>query len=81
MPAMCRALLYLGRPVPLETLTHRPDSALVRQSYMPKMLHMLNLAGFGFRAWDPASHMPEQPWSYASTDLPVFDRNLEALAR
>ena len=48
---MCRALLYLGQPVLLDNLLFQPDSALVRQSYMPKMLHMLNLAGFGLRAW------------------------------
>ena len=47
---MCRALLYLGQPVLLDNLLFQPDSALIRQSYMPKMLHMLNLAGFGLRA-------------------------------
>ena len=77
---MCRALLYLGSPVALDTLTHRPDSALVRQSTMPKMLHMLNLAGFGLRAWDRDSRDPGRPWAYGSTDIPVFDRNLESLA-
>ena len=34
----------------LDNLLFQPDSAPVRQSYMPKMLHMLNLAGFGMRA-------------------------------
>ena len=58
---MCRALLYLGEPVVLDNLLFQPDSALVRQSYMPKMLNLLNLAGFGLRAWDPASHAPAQP--------------------
>ena len=47
---------------------------------MPKMLHMLNLAGFGMRAWDPASHEPEAPYAYASDSLPIFDRNLKSLA-
>ena len=47
---------------------------------MPKMLHMLNLAGFGMRAWDRHSFDTEKPFSYASTALPVFDRNLKALA-
>jgi predicted glutamine amidotransferase len=56
---MCRALLYLGEPVLLDHFLYQPDSALVRQTYMPKMLNMLNLAGFGLRAWDPASHDPE----------------------
>jgi glutamine amidotransferase len=77
---MCRALLYLGQPVLLDNLLFQPDSALIRQSYMPKMLHMLNLAGFGMRAWDPGSRNPTAPFSYASDSLPVFDRNLKNLA-
>jgi glutamine amidotransferase len=78
---MCRALLYLGQPVLLDNLLYQPDSALIRQSYMPKMLHMLNLAGFGLRAWDPASNDPEHAFSYYSQSLPVFDRNLQNLAQ
>ena len=77
---MCRALLYLGEPVLLDNLLFQPDSALVRQSYMPKMLNMLNLAGFGLRAWDPGSHQAEKPFFYGSPSLPVFDRNLKNLA-
>lgn len=77
---MCRALLYLGPPVLLDDFLFRPDSALVKQSYMPKMLHLLNLAGFGLRAWDAASHAPETPFAYASDAIPVFDRNLKGLA-
>ncbi len=77
---MCRALAYLGQPVLLDHLLFQPDSALIRQSYMPKMLHMLNLAGFGMRAWDRHSFNAAKPFSYASTSLPVFDRNLKALA-
>jgi len=77
---MCRALLYLGEPVLLDNLLFQPDSALVRRSYMPKMLNMLNLAGFGLRAWDSASHQPEKPFFYGSPSLPVFDRNLKNLA-
>jgi len=77
---MCRALLYLGEPVLLDNFLYQPDSALVRQSYMPKMLNLLNLAGFGLRAWDPASHDPDRAYSYYSQQLPVFDRNLKNLA-
>ena len=77
---MCRALLYLGQPVLLDNLLFRPDSALVRQSTMPRMLNMLNLAGFGLRAWDPSSNDPQRPYSYYSLALPVFDRNLQNLA-
>jgi predicted glutamine amidotransferase len=79
--AMCRALLYLGQPVLLDNLLYQPDSALIRQSYMPKMLHMLNLAGFGLRAWDPASNDPQRAFAYYSQSLPVFDRNLQNLAQ
>jgi glutamine amidotransferase len=77
---MCRALLYLGEPVLLDNFLYQPDSALVRQSVMPKMLNLLNLAGFGLRAWDPSSHVPERAYSYYSQSLPVFDRNLKNLA-
>lgn len=77
---MCRALAYLGQPVLLDNLLFQPDSALIRQSYMPKMLHMLNLAGFGMRAWDNHSFDAAKPFGYASTSLPVFDRNLKSLA-
>jgi len=77
---MCRAVLYLGEPVVLDNLLFQPDSALVRQSYMPKMLNLLNLAGFGLRAWDATSHAPAQPFFYGSPSLPVFDRNLKNLA-
>src|SRR5260370_19849748 len=77
---MCRALLYLGEPVLLDNLLFQPDSALVRQSYMPKMLNLLNLAGFGLRAWDPGSHAPGEPYFYGSPSLPVFDRDLKNLA-
>lgn len=77
---MCRALLYLGEPVLLDDLFYQPDNSLVKQSYMPTMLDMLNLAGFGMRAWDGDSHRPERPYSYSSPTLPVFDRNLKQLA-
>ena len=77
---MCRALAYLGQPVLLDHLLFQPDSALVRQSTMPRMLNMLNLAGFGLRAWVRDSHDPSRPFSYGSPTLPVFDRNLKNLA-
>ena len=77
---MCRALVYLGEPVLLDHLLYQPDSSLVKQSYMPRMLRMLNLAGFGMMAWDWASINPELPYRYGATTLPVFDRNLKFLA-
>lgn len=77
---MCRALLYLGEPVLIDDLLYKPDNSLVKQAYMPKMLHMLNLAGFGMRAWDRTSYEPEAPFSYASPSLPIFDDNLKSMA-
>lgn len=78
---MCRVLAYLGQPVLLDDLLYKPDSSLVRQSYDPKMMLMLNLAGFGMTAWDPGSHDPELPYTYKTPTLPVFDQNLKLLAQ
>jgi glutamine amidotransferase len=47
---------------------------------MPKMLNMLNLAGFGMKAWDQKSESPAIPFSYSADWLPVFDKNLKSLA-
>ena len=77
---MCRALVYLGEPVPLDNLLFQPESSLIKQAYMPRMLRMLNLAGFGVMAWDRRSHRPEVPFRYVVPNLPVFDRNLKNLA-
>ena len=77
---MCRALLYLGEPVLLDDLLYQPDSSLAKQSYMPRMLRMLNLAGFGMMVWDRSSIEPDIPYRYATTNLPVFDPNLKSLA-
>lgn len=77
---MCRVLAYLGQPVSAEYLLYSNDSSLMNQVFQPKMLAMLNLAGFGMVAWDAQSPEPNIPWLYHSTELPVFDRNLRALS-
>ena len=77
---MCRVLTYLGEPVLLDDLLYKPDSSLVMQATDPRMLRMMNLAGFGLLAWDPASHEAQTPFVYRSTSVPVFDANLKALA-
>jgi glutamine amidotransferase len=77
---MCRVLAYLGEPIPLDALLYKPDSSLVRQSYAPKMLHMLNLAGFGLAAWDPSSRESGTPFMYKVPSLPIFDSNLRRLS-
>ena len=79
---MCRILAYLGCSLPLQSVLFDTDNSLVRQSYSPKMMNtFLNLAGFGMKAWDPASLRPEDPFSYQATTLPSFDRNLRFLSR
>ena len=77
---MCRILSYLGSPVLLDHLLYAPDSSLLNQTTAAQMLSMLNLAGFGMRAWDPGSHEASKPFAYGSPSLPVFDRNLKNLA-
>ena len=78
---MCRILAYLGEPLPAHHLLFDTDNSLVRQSYRPRMMNtFLNLAGFGMKAWDPASLRPEDPFSYRATTLPSFDRNLRFLS-
>jgi glutamine amidotransferase len=78
---VCRILAYLGEPLPARHLLFDTDNSLVRQSYRPRMMNtFLNLAGFGMKAWDPASLRPDDPFSYRATTLPSFDRNLRFLA-
>jgi glutamine amidotransferase len=77
---MCRVLAYLGRPLPLAGVLFETDNSLVRQAHEPRMTAMLNLAGFGFAAWDPRSARPEEPVLYRSLTVPVFDENLRHLA-
>jgi glutamine amidotransferase len=78
---MCRVLAYLGRPTPLEHLLYATDASLARQSYSPRMMaSFVNLAGFGFAAWDEETAHPEEPVVYRVTTLPTHDENLRALA-
>ena len=78
---MCRVLAYLGEPLPLARVLFETDSSLVRQSHSPRMMKtFLNLAGFGMVAWDPRSIRAEEPFTYRSTTLPDFDRNLRSLS-
>ena len=77
---MCRVLAYTGPSARVSDLLYRTDNALVRQSYEPQLLHMLNLGGFGMMAWDALSPEPAVPLAYRSADLPIFDSNLRSIA-
>lgn len=79
---MCRVLGYLGRPVSLQGILYDADSALVRQSYSPRMMEtFLNLAGFGMAAWDDRASRPDEPFTYHVSSIPNFDRNLRNICR
>lgn len=78
---MCRVLSYLGQPILLDDLLYKPNNSLITQSYDPKfMTHMLNLAGFGFIAWDYDSFQSEIPFLYRTHSLPFYDENLKNIA-
>jgi glutamine amidotransferase len=78
---MCRLLGYVGAPVLLENFLYHSDSSLLKQTVAPQQLGMLNLAGFGVVAWDRSSCAPDLPFTYRSTQVAMFDRNLQALSR
>ncbi len=77
---MCRILAYVGEPLGLDELLFRAERALVRQAVDPQLMSLLNLGGFGVVAWDRASADPQRPFSYRTPHVPVYDRNLKALA-
>ena len=55
-------------------------NSLVHQVVEPKWMSLLNIGGFGLTAWDARSPEPERPYVYRTSGVPVYDRNLKALA-
>ena len=78
---MCRVLAYVGSPVELDGPLFAAEHSLIRQSVEARLMSLLNIGGFGLIAWDDDSRHPERPFVYRTTSVPVFDRNLKALAR
>jgi glutamine amidotransferase len=78
---VCRVVAYLGRPLPLDVLLYRSDSALVHQVYAANGMATLNLAGCGVGAWDPAMPNPHLPLIYRDTTLPMYDGNLKRISQ
>jgi glutamine amidotransferase len=78
---MCRMLGYVGTPVLLDDLIVKPDNSLIHQTTNARMLAMLNLAGFGFAAWDDAMADPHLPLTFHSTQVAILDSNLRMIAR
>jgi glutamine amidotransferase len=77
---MCRVLAYLGNPVLLDELLYGAEGGLVRQAVNPQLMSLLNLGGFGVAAWAPTFPQRGSPVTYRVPTLPIFDRNLRALA-
>jgi glutamine amidotransferase len=77
---VCRVVAYLGEPIVVDDLLFSSEHALVSQSVRPSLMSLLNIGGFGMVAWDAGSRSPETPFSYRTAGVPIFDRNLKALA-
>jgi glutamine amidotransferase len=77
---MCRVLAYLGAPALVDDLLYQGDVSLVRQATNSRLMQLLNLGGFGMAAWDAGSPEPSRPFTYRTAGVPMFDRNLKALA-
>lgn len=79
---MCRVISYLGKSILIDELFYKPDNSLVTQSYHPRqMSHILNLAGFGFSAWDNKLPNPKNPLIYKTYSLPFYDNNLKNISK
>jgi glutamine amidotransferase len=77
---VCRVLAYLGAPALVDDLLYQADVSLVRQATDSRLMQLLNLGGFGLVAWDAGSPEPSRPFTYRTAGVPMFDRNLKALA-
>lgn len=77
---MCRVFAYLGEPVQLDGPLFSAENSLIQQTVNARLMSLLNIGGFGIAAWDDDSPEPDRPFFYKTPAVPVFDRNLKALA-
>jgi glutamine amidotransferase len=77
---MCRLLGYIGDDIKLSKLFFDADKSLAVQAYSSSVQNFLNVAGTGFTAWQSKSADPDLPFAYHSTELPMYDRNLQKLS-
>ena len=78
---MCRLLGYLGNDLQLSSLITDSDSSLTRQATDSSVQNFMNVAGTGFVAWETGSLMEDEPYSYKSIELPMYDRTLIGLTK
>ena len=77
---MCRVWAHLGDPLLIDDPLFTAENSLITQSVSPSLMSLLNIGGFGLLAWDSGSRRPDEPYAYRTPNVPVFDRNLKALA-
>lgn len=77
---MCRVFAYLGEPVSLDGPLFSAENSLIQQTVNARLMSLLNIGGFGVAAWNQDSLEPSRPYFYKTPAVPVFDRNLKALA-
>jgi glutamine amidotransferase len=77
---MCRVFAYLGDPLLLDGPLFEAEDSLIDQTVNARLMKRLNIGGFGVAAWNSESVEPDRPFFYKTPNVPVFDRNLKALA-
>lgn len=78
---MCRALVYIGKPILMNSMLFKTDNSLITQTYNPKLMTIIqNLAGFGAIEWSSKLNSGGKPLIYKSIELPFFDKNLASIA-
>lgn len=78
---MCRLLGYLGEDLQVSALMTDADSSLTRQATDSSVQNFMNVAGTGFVAWENGSLNEDEPYTYKSIELPMYDRTLMGLTK
>jgi glutamine amidotransferase len=79
---MCRVIAYMGKTTKMHPFTHDSYNSLIKQSTKPQLMsHSLNLSGNGIAGWRSDKKTLRGPILYRSKTLPMFDENLEMVAR
>ena len=78
---MCRLVGYLGDDIQVSSLITDSDQSLTRQATDSSVQNFMNVAGTGFKAWENGSIYEDDPYTYKSIELPMYDRTLMGLTK
>lgn len=78
---MCRLVGYLGDDIQVSSLITDSDQSLTRQATDSSVQNFMNVAGTGFKAWENGSIYEDDPYTYKSIELPMYDRTLIGLTK